>query len=493
MQKMYLFSEDGFGFVDPEEAVLISPGSVIPSDIQESTVIIDWDSRQLFRNSYHILRDASKILFKFGDTLVDMSDDEKIENEKIRALAKQNYTRCKTINRALIEYSVIKRLENTNCMPAELQLETTDICNAKCIMCSHFYRQGSHTITKSKDIVGALRGVLPFLETIYLHGNGEPFLDEGIDEFAAQIHSYGIRCMANTNLSVLTDDNIRTIGNCFSEINISIDGADAKTYESIRRGLSFDVLVKNCKRLRKSCSNLYIRMWAVMMSQNIDYLSELVKFAAELEFDEIVFTELSSDERLKNKEDMASCYPHTVSMELNKARETAEQYGIKLIVPEYAVSFNPEAYKEECKRKDYQSRIRNEDYYKKLFNEIHNSTADCIKRITKIGEQKIPCLHDVSVSGICDWAVERPFIDLDGNVSVCCINQHFILGNLFEHPFEEIWQGRSAANFRRCFYKGQLPYFCSGCEFLMQNRLLLLEKPDNSVCLRSKMHFGDMI
>lgn len=492
MQNIYLLSRECSDPALSGKVILIRPEEEIPSDIRESEVILDWDCYKLFRKSYSRLYNAKKILFRFGDILIDMSNDEQIESARQKALTECSYKRCKTINRALIEYSVIRRREDTRCMPAEIQLETTDICNAKCIMCSHFYRQGSHVITKNREIISALKDVLPFLETIYLHGNGEPFLAEDIDEYVAEINSYGIHCTANTNLSMLTDENIRTIGSCFPELNVSVDGAAKEVYESIRHGLSFEKLVENCRRLRKSCPDLYMRMWSVMMRQNINSLPELVRFAAELGFDEIVFTELSSDERLNNKEDMASRYPHVVKRQIDKARETAIVCGIKLTAPDYQTGDNREDYAKEQEEIDSLTLMRNGKYYDDLSGKIRKSPDNCIKQCTLIGEQDIPCLQDALVRGICDWTVERPFIDLEGNVSVCCINQHFILGNILEQPFDEIWHGSSAANLRKCFYQGKLPYFCSGCEFMLQNSLVFMESTVSSKSLRSKLRFGEM-
>ena len=234
------------------------------------------------------------------------------------------------------------------------------------------------------------------------------------------------------------------------------------------------MLLENCRRLRKGCPGLYMRMWSVIMRQNAGSLCELVRLASELGFNEIAFVELSSDERLKNKGDVMLGYPNYITGEIEKARREAERLRIRFVAPDYGITFDRQGCDEEKELCYSHPVFRDEDYFENLLGEIREMPESGRAPKMHVGNRQIPCLEDFKVKGICDWTVERPFVDLEGNVSLCCINQHIVLGNLFEKTFDEIWQGPAARNIRKCFYAGKLPYFCSGCEFILQERLTYL-------------------
>lgn len=67
---------------------------------------------------------------------------------------------------------------------------------------------------------------------------------------------------------------------------------------------------------------------------------------------------------------------------------------------------------------------------------------------------------------ICQWAIERCYIDLAGNVSTCCYNVHHYMGNILEvENFDEIWNGMTYQNFRMNMKNGVLPSWCKDCGY----------------------------
>ena len=80
-----------------------------------------------------------------------------------------------------------------------------------------------------------------------------------------------------------------------------------------------------------------------------------------------------------------------------------------------------------------------------------------------------------TLSGRRPWAAcRRPFtlvyVTANGNVLPCCIapfaTRHYpgiVLGNVFERPLAEIWNGERYREFRRAILTESPPECCSGC------------------------------
>ncbi|URW87707.1 SPASM domain-containing protein [Blautia wexlerae] len=70
---------------------------------------------------------------------------------------------------------------------------------------------------------------------------------------------------------------------------------------------------------------------------------------------------------------------------------------------------------------------------------------------------------------------------MNGNVAFCCINQGKIIGNVFDKDLMEIWNNEQYLLTRQAFYQGDIPQLCSGCDFLVQNRLHYMSQQNYSL------------
>ena len=89
--------------------------------------------------------------------------------------------------------------------------------------------------------------------------------------------------------------------------------------------------------------------------------------------------------------------------------------------------------------------------------------------------------------GICEWCIEKPYIDLNGDVFVCCINSSYKVGNIFKSDsFMDIWNNETYQRIRELFYEGRLPGFCDNCQFILNGSLRKLSVPkvDENFCHR---------
>ena len=56
-------------------------------------------------------------------------------------------------------------------------------------------------------------------------------------------------------------------------------------------------------------------------------------------------------------------------------------------------------------------------------------------------------------------------------MAICCINQNYIMGNVFEQSVKEIWNCDRYRELREEFYAGRIIPVCAGCDFILQSRL----------------------
>ncbi|MEE1086820.1 MAG: SPASM domain-containing protein [Schaedlerella sp.] len=419
--------------------------------MDEDLYILSWTERDRFRENYRELK-GKKIWFWIRGTIIHGTDELKDHIQK--GIHNKQWQFVKNVNDVLREYDLIEQNSELHCYPSEVQIESTNICNARCIMCSHSYDKNHNGGVIGEAFLENMIEILPFLRMVYLHGNGEPFLNPALPKMIKAMAQYEIRFMTNTNLSILTDEILECIQKYFTEINISCDGAVKETFEEIRCNLNFEKFCANCRSLRESCPNLYMTMAAVSMRQNVEELPQMVELAKELGFQKIVFSQLCPDVKIGNQYDALEHYPNVALYYYKEALERGKELGIEVVVPgtvEYQ-KFAPELFEKE------KLQLRSSRSFEK--------TGDVLERketVTRKDESK--------VCGVCDWVIKRPYININQFVNLCCISQMKNMGNLKEQSFAEIWNGERYQSIRKKFQGGELPWECEGCEFLLQNAL----------------------
>ena len=173
------------------------------------------------------------------------ADDEELVNNRDEMLTSENWEMAKKINGVLLAIDFLMQREKSKGMPDYLQIETTSYCNAKCIMCSHYFNENKQACHLSRETLDNMADAIQLSSTISLNGKGEPFISPKVCEQIDYYGKFGNRIVTNTNLSVLNDRIIAQINDSFDWLEISIDGASKELYEAIRKNLQFDTLRKN--------------------------------------------------------------------------------------------------------------------------------------------------------------------------------------------------------------------------------------------------------
>jgi MoaA/NifB/PqqE/SkfB family radical SAM enzyme len=154
-------------------------------------------------------------------------------------------------------------------LPEIVQIESTNICNAKCVFCPRdemHRRQGIMTVDLFRKIVDEC--VELGITHVRMHNYGEAFIDKRLVEKIRYAKEKGIAEVGViSNGSLLTDDVVRgMIEAGLDAINISVDASGREVFESTRIGLKYDKVIGNVERLVRIRSEMGRRRPKLILS-----------------------------------------------------------------------------------------------------------------------------------------------------------------------------------------------------------------------------------
>lgn len=391
-------------------------------------------------------------------TLVRYGDYKTVKLKQKEAVSVGAWQEAKAWNE--LEYSMDYLNKNTalNSYPVCLQIETGSFCNARCIMCDHCYRGNRSAKWLDKNLLGRLEPLLPYCKDVVLHGNGEPLLHPYISEILEYYRRYEIRFLINSNFSHLPFYFFENAEKCFDTVNVSCDASERDLYEKIRRGLNFNVFMKNVRRFRKKNPNLHMIMSSVLMRQNIEDSPNQVRFAKQLGFNEIHFGILGTNRILHNEQDELSNYPNITKLYMEEAIDVAEKLGIDIKVPKQYLELSKVSYKEAEREKRRMKQIP--FFYAVEYRE--NTGKDLVSPIPEAMLRSTEPVNKIR----CRWPFRNMRIDLNGNIGVCCRTSQYFVGNIRDTDnIMDIWNGKVYRSLRDNFYNNTYPYLCENCSY----------------------------
>ncbi len=328
---------------------------------------------------------------------------------------RENYQRYLAATRRCVEVDYL---------PIKLDIENVSRCNFRCTMCvvsewPKGRRADDMALEDFRRILDEQYGLLE----IKLQGIGEPLMQGG-DFFSmiryARARHIWVRSTTNASLLHLRENFKRLVDTDINEIQISIDGADAGTFESIRVGSKFDRVVENCKAINGHCDQVGrkpTKMWTVVQKGNVHQLEQLVDLAAELGFENQVFSLALSDWGIEswNERNSDVTVSGLASTNLEALVDRGRALGVKV-------------------------------------------------RFWTVTEK-----YDTSSPDrLCAWPFERAYLSSDMKVVPCCYlgdpNVMQIGKDLRQSGgFSEIWQSGEYQEFREAHLSGNIPKVCQGC------------------------------
>ena len=322
-----------------------------------------------------------------------------------------NYKRCLASSRS----------ETVEYLPIKLDIESLSRCNYRCTMCqvSDWPKMTRAADMSYDDFVRLIESQTGLIE-IKLQGMGEPLLSA--DDFFRMVRfardrDLWVRATTNGSLLHLKENYKKLIDTDICELQVSIDGATAATYETIRRGGKFKRVAINCDKLNAYARDVgrnRTRMWVVVQKGNFHELGLFPDLAARLGFSRLTF-----------------------SLDLNdwgqdRWRQTNDQADVQR-------SFDPARASALIER----GRTLGVDVTFWYIDQKYD-TRDKTK--------------------LCPWPFERAYISSDMRVVPCCMVANPEIADLGDaRSFTEVWNGETMRSFRRRHIEGQIPVICRTC------------------------------
>ncbi|MEM0465196.1 MAG: radical SAM protein [Candidatus Pacearchaeota archaeon] len=182
-------------------------------------------------------------------------------------------------------YNKQVRKKSKKIKPLILQIENTNICNAKCIMCPHIFMKRKQKIMKQEDFERIIDNVLKSykIKRLNLNGFGEPFIDPGLIKKIKYVNKRYplIKIDIFTNGSLMskniTDELLKLK---VDRITFSINGTK-KNYKKIM-GLDYEntqnnvlyFLKNNLKKENKILTNISL----MILDENKEDIEKFIKF-----------------------------------------------------------------------------------------------------------------------------------------------------------------------------------------------------------------------
>lgn len=349
-------------------------------------------------------------------------------------------------------------------LPRFAQVEPVGRCNLACRMCAVNHRPAEQQAqTMSVAQFDALLAQLPQLQQLHLQGLGEPMLHPQFFTLVEHAVARGIRVSVNTNATLITPARARRcVTSGLSELSISLDGASAATYESIRQQASFAKVVRNIERLVRARRDLQaatpaLRLVMVLMKDNLHELPALVELAADLGVFEVLVQRLASD---LAEPTLPSRYLPVQSYVLN-----AELRGHDLAEASEVFAFARER-AARCKVALHLPRLAPGRSVATLRAGLESS----VLRRPGLG---VPGAVPLSLgaSGVaprsrCAWPFDKLYVTAGGEALPCCMvgtpdRAHF--GNVLQHGVRTVWEGAPAQQWRAGLLGDAPGPLCSGC------------------------------
>lgn len=299
-------------------------------------------------------------------------------------------------------------------LPSWLFLESTTKCNFFCKTCSKGYAP-YYAEDLRVDIKEKVRAELvPTMTRMSATGFGEPTMAADFDAIMDLALENGAELHFVTNGSLLHFERVEKLARKPADIAISVDGATKKTFEEVRAGANFDLVLEKLATIKKlrdiHLSQIVSRFhfYVVALRRNLDELAGIVRLAARFDIRSVVIhdynlSDTDFDEQSPRYE------PERANAALREARAAAAELGVQLATPPDYQPLPPP------KRPDsFWRKLRSAS--RRLFSEPNRFPSTCSS----------------------PW--REPYIVTDGRVRPCCMSGE-IMGDLRKQSFREIWNG----------------------------------------------------
>ena len=301
--------------------------------------------------------------------------------------------------------SRVTRKPQTLASPVMLMVEPTTACQLKCPHCPTGRGEltrpvGSLTLANFQRIWDQIH---PAPMLLQLWNQGEPLVNRDTPEIIRHATRTGAKVVLSTNVELLAQGDLaeRMVTSGLHELILSLDGATPESHAAYRVGGDFAKVEAGIKRVVEAKKRLGLK-YPILNWQFLLFRHNL----------------------------------HEVAL----AKQLAKDWGVDRI------SFKT-AQLEAFDRKE---------------GERWLPDKPALRRYDLIGETWVlrrpprPFCNRIFASAVVQW---------DGTVVPCCFDKDgdFVVGNLLEQSFEEVWRGEAFQQFRQRIMTGKRPAMCANC------------------------------
>lgn len=182
--------------------------------------------------------------------------------------------------------------------PVCLYLETTNRCNLLCTTCPRTFTELEPPADMSWELFTGIVDQVPNLQRAVLHGVGEPMLVKDLPRMVRYLKDRGTYVLFNTNGTVLNETNGRALIDAgLDELRVSLDAADARTYERIRGKDYFERILRNVRAFREmqereGHARPRVSAWLTGLKETVADLPAFVEVAADIGVSEVYLQRL---------------------------------------------------------------------------------------------------------------------------------------------------------------------------------------------------------
>lgn len=315
-----------------------------------------------------------------------------------------------------------------------IYLEVSNYCNSLCATCPlTFFGNGSPHNMGFDDFKLVVDQV-PGLKRAVLHGIGEPLLNPHLPRMISYLKARGTHVVFNSNAILLTPRRQQQlIDSGLDEYRASLDASTAGTYLKVRGVPAFDRVVRNLRAFMETKRQLkaerpHVSLWFTTLRENIEELVGVVEFAVSTGIKEVHV------QRLVYFGEGLAVEEQSLYRRLER-REQELLTGCEARCRQHGVTF---------------------------------SAAGAIEPFLSLSGER--SAHERHPWQRCHRPWSHSYITSRGAVLPCCFvsfvardQAPFTLGNAFQQPLLEIWNGERYQEFRRRFVSDNPPSCCSGC------------------------------
>lgn len=219
-----------------------------------------------------------------------------------------------------------------------LLIDITTKCNLSCIMCGVPRQADKYDMPL--DLYRKIASqVFVHVQEIWFSCAYEAFMSKNILEILEFTKKFAIPWSTIiTNGTLLNEVNAaKIIEFGISRLVISIDGAMKSTYEKIRKGANFELLISNIDRLNriksKMCSDLPELMFTfTWMQSNLKEFPEIIRLASKFGAKEVWCKPIDARILPGLEKEVITNNRNTIAQIFNEASDIAREYNIRIFL-----------------------------------------------------------------------------------------------------------------------------------------------------------------